>query len=177
MNTRKMTSIALMAAVICILAPVSIPIGAVPVSFTNLAIYFALYIIGTKGATLSYFIYYLLGIIGLPVFSGFTGGFEKAVGPTGGCLIGFFFMAVIGGVFIEKFRNSRILQLTGMILGTLVVYALGTIWFKYVMGTSLKEAFVVCVAPFIIIDLIKMIAAMFIGSEIRKRLVKSGIKF
>lgn len=170
MNIKKLTSIALMTAVICILAPLSIPIGAVPISFTNLAVYFAVYLLGTKYATYSYLIYYLIGLVGLPVFSGFTGGIGKAVGPTGGCLIGFFFMAIISGIFIEKFKDSRIMQLLGMVLGTVVVYILGTLWFSFVMDKTLAQSFMICVAPFIIGDLVKMIIAMYAGTEIRKRI-------
>ena len=170
MNIKTMTKIALMTAVICILAPISIPIGPVPVSFTNLAVYFAVYIIGTKYATYSYIIYYLLGIVGLPVFSGFTGGVAKAVGPTGGCLIGFIFMAIICGIFIDKFKTSKLMQLLGMILGTIVVYTLGTLWFSVVMDKNLLQSFMICVAPFIIVDLIKMVIAMYVGGEIKKRI-------
>lgn len=170
MNIKKLTSVALMTAVICILAPLSIPIGAVPVSFTNLAVYFAVYLIGTKYATYSYLIYYLLGLVGLPVFSGFTGGIGKAIGPTGGCLIGFFFMAIISGIFIEKFKHSRLMQLLGMILGTIIVYIFGTLWFSFVMDKTLIESFMVCVAPFIIGDLVKMVIAMYVGTEIKKRI-------
>jgi biotin transporter BioY len=60
-----------MAAVTCILAPLSIPIGPVPISFTNLAIYLSLYLLGWKKGTISYLIYLLIGLVGLPVFSGF----------------------------------------------------------------------------------------------------------
>lgn len=169
MNIKNMTYTALMTAVICILAPLSIQIGPIPISFTNLVLYFAVYIIGTKYATYSYMIYYLLGLVGLPVFSGFTGGFGKAFGPTGGCLIGFFFMTVISGIFVSKF-NNKIMQFAGMIIGIVVVYILAVLWFSFVMKTSLLESFMVCVAPFIIIDLIKMILAMYVGSAIRKRI-------
>ena len=73
-KTYEITMTALMAAVTCILAPLSIPIGPVPISFTNLAIYLSLYLLGWKKGTISYLIYLLLGLVGLPVFSGFTGG-------------------------------------------------------------------------------------------------------
>ena len=73
-KTYEITMTALMAAVTCILAPLSIPIGPVPISFTNLAIYLSLYLLGWKRGTISYLIYLLLGLVGLPVFSGFTGG-------------------------------------------------------------------------------------------------------
>lgn len=170
MNIKTMTKIALMTAVTCILAPLSIPIGPIPVSFTNLAVYLAVYIIGTKYAVYSYIIYYLLGIVGLPVFSGFTGGIGKAVGPTGGCLIGFIFMAIICGIFIDKFKNSRLMQLLGMILGTIVVYVLGTLWYSVSMKESLIASFMVCVAPFIVVDLVKMVIAMYLGGEIKRRI-------
>ena len=88
-KTYEITMTALMAAVTCILAPLSIPIGPVPISFTNLAIYLSLYLLGWKRGTISYLIYLLIGLIGLPVFSGFTGGVGKLAGPTGGYIIGF----------------------------------------------------------------------------------------
>ena len=68
---------ALMAAVTCILAPLSIPIGPIPISLTNFAIYLSLYLLNWKMGTLSYIIYLLVGLVGLPVFSGFTGGVGK----------------------------------------------------------------------------------------------------
>lgn len=83
-KTYEITITALMTAVTCILAPMSIPIGPVPISFTNLAIYLSLYLLGWKRGTISYLIYLLIGLVGLPVFSGFTGGPAKLAGPTGG---------------------------------------------------------------------------------------------
>ena len=86
---RQMAMIAVITAITCVLAPMSIPIGPVPISLTNLVIYFGLYVLGTKNGTISYLIYLLIGLVGLPVFSGFTGGPGKLFGPTGGYLIGF----------------------------------------------------------------------------------------
>lgn len=76
-STYAMVVTALMAAVTCILAPLSVPIGPVPISLTNFAIYLSLYLLDWKKGTLSYLIYLLLGLVGLPVFSGFTGGLAK----------------------------------------------------------------------------------------------------
>ena len=97
-KTYEITITALMTAVTCILAPMSIPIGPVPISFTNLAIYLSLYLLGWKKGTISYLIYLLIGLVGLPVFSGFTGGPAKLAGPTGGYIIGFIVMEVIAGL-------------------------------------------------------------------------------
>ena len=83
-----MSVTALMAAVTCILAPMSIPIGPVPISLTNLAIYLSLYLLGWKWGTVSYLVYVVIGAVGVPVFSGFTGGLGKLAGPTGGYIAG-----------------------------------------------------------------------------------------
>ena len=104
-NTYAMAVTALMTAVTCILAPLSIPIGPVPISLTNFAIYLALYLLDWKKGTVSYIIYLLLGLVGLPVFSGFTGGLGKLAGPTGGYIIGFIPMAIIAGIVIDKFSQ------------------------------------------------------------------------
>ena len=98
----QLTTCALMAALMCILGPNSVPIGPVPVSLTNLVIYLAVYLLGTKGSTISYIVYLFLGMVGLPVFSGYEGGFGKLAGPTGGYLIGFILMAIVCGIFMEK---------------------------------------------------------------------------
>ena len=69
MNTYQLTLIGVMTAVTCILGPLSLPIGIVPISLTNLAIYFAIYVLGRKRGTISYIVYLFIGLIGLPVFS------------------------------------------------------------------------------------------------------------
>ena len=168
-NTYAMTMTALMTAVTCILAPLSIPIGPVPISLTNFAIYLSLYLLDWKKGTISYFIYLLLGFAGLPVFSGFTGGVAKLAGPTGGYIVGFIPMAIIAGFVIDHCKK-RWVQLVGMIVGTMICYALGTVWFCFQANYTVSAALAGCVIPFIPADLIKMVLAMSIGPEIRKRL-------
>ena len=94
MKIQDLTLIALMAALTCILGPMSIalPFTPVPISFTNLVIYFSIMVIGMKRGTISYLVYLLIGAVGLPVFSGFSGGLAKLAGPTGGYLVGFIFL-------------------------------------------------------------------------------------
>lgn len=176
-NAFNLTVIALMAAVICILGPLSIPlpVSPVPISFTNLAIYFAVILLGWKRGTLSYIIYLLIGMVGVPVFSGFTGGLGKLVGPTGGYLVGFIFMAIIAGWFIEKYEGNMLMYFVGMILGTIVTYALGTLWLAYVAGMSIKAALVAGVLFYIPGDVAKMIIAAIAGGAIRKRLKRGNL--
>ena len=166
---QQIAMIAVMTAVTCVLAPLSIPIGPVPISLTNFAIYLSLYLLDWKKGTVSYILYLLLGLVGLPVFSGFTGGIGKLAGPTGGYIIGFIPMAIIAGIVIDKF-SQRWIQILGMIVGTAICYAFGTAWFCIQAGYTVSAALAVCVIPFIPADLIKMVIAMIIGPEIRKRL-------
>ena len=115
MKIQDLTLIALMAALTCILGPMSIalPFTPVPISFTNLVIYFSIMVIGMKRGTISYLVYLLIGAVGLPVFSGFSGGLAKLAGPTGGYLVGFIFLALISGFFTEKFSNNVIMTAIG----------------------------------------------------------------
>ncbi len=173
-NTKvyKLTTTALMAAVICVLGPLSIPIGAVPISFSSLAIFLALYAIGMKYGTFSYGIYLLIGFCGVPVFSGFSGGPAKLLGPTGGYLIGFIFMSVISGLFIDRFFEKRWMCFLGMVLGTAVLYLFGTVWLAHQAQLSFVAALAAGVFPFVPGDLIKIGIAAFAGPQIRRRLTR-----
>lgn len=165
---------AVMTAVICVLAPLSIPIGPVPISFTNLAIFLALYLLGWKMGTASCITYLLIGMAGIPVFSGFTGGIGKLLGPTGGYIIGFIFMALLAGLMIDKFRSPAA-HFLGLLAGTTVCYALGTAWFCFEAHSTLKSALALCVFPFIPADLLKIILAMVFGPKLRERLVQANL--
>lgn len=175
-QTYQMVLIALMAAITCILAPLSIQLpGGVPISLTNLVIYITVFILGSKKGTISYCIYLLIGLIGLPVFSGFTGGVGKLAGPTGGYLIGFIFLAFISGYCIERFEGKVYMYVAGMILGTAIAYALGTIWFMYQMKVSLVGALSSCVLPFLVGDGSKIIIATVVGPILKSSLKKANL--
>ena len=162
-KVREMTITALMAAVICVLGPISVPIGPVPISLTNLAIYFVLYAVGTKRGLSAFLIYLLLGLAGLPVFSGFTGGPQKLFGPTGGYIIGFLGMTLVAGLFIDRFTEKRIRCILGMFLATLIPYVLGTLWLAVSAHMTFKAALAAGVLPFVWEDVLKMAAAAALG--------------
>lgn len=172
-NTYAMAVTALMTAVTCILAPLSIPIGPVPISLTNFAIYLSLYLLDWKKGTVSYILYLLLGLVGLPVFSGFTGGIGKLAGPTGGYIIGFIPMAIIAGIVIDKYTEKWLLCLLAMIIGTIVCYALGTAWLAYEAKMDMMAALWAGVIPFIPGDLVKMALAILIAPKIRAQVCRA----
>ena len=173
-ETRTMTETALMAAVLCILGPLALPIGPVPISLATFGVLLAAYVIGPIKSAISCLIYLAVGAIGLPVFSGFQGGFAKLAGPTGGYLLGYLFLALIAGYFIQHFNNKTWMYFIGMCLGTAVLYAIGTFWLSHVAGLSLGEALAAGVLPFIPGDIIKIIVAIVLGRPIRTRLLTSS---
>lgn len=171
----QLASCALMTALMCVLGPISFPIGPIPVSLTNFVIYLSVFILGTKGATVSTLVYLLLGAAGLGVFSGYAGGIGKIAGPTGGYLIGFVFMVIICGIVMEKSHSNTVITIIGMIVGTLVCYAFGTAWFVIQMQCNIWYALTVCVFPFLVFDLIKILVATALGKTVRKALIKSHL--
>lgn len=176
-NLYLMVTYAIVTALLCIFAPMSVPIGPIPVSLTNLVLYFAICILGTKGTLASYIVYLLLGLVGLPVFSGFQGGPAKLIGPTGGYLVGFIITILIAGIFFEKSSQKIKIPMTflGMLLGTAAVYFFGTAWFVIQMKCEIGYALGVCVFPFVPFDVAKMVIAIAVGMSVRKALVKAGL--
>ncbi|WP_194610155.1 biotin transporter BioY [Clostridium vitabionis] len=172
---RRNVLIAVMAAVICILGPLSIPIGPVPVTLTNFAIYITMYVLGTRDGAIAYLLYMLIGLAGLPVFSGFTGGPAKLLGPTGGYLIGFLPMALIAGAVIVKAGRKPVLSVIGMFAATWVPYLLGTAWLAYSAHMTFGAAFGVGVAPFLVEDFCKMVAAAVVGPLLYSALSSAGL--
>lgn len=176
-KTHSLTFIGLLTAMMCVLAPFSapIPFSPVPISLASLVIYFCAIIGGWKRAAISVTVYLLLGSIGVPVFAGWTAGFQKLAGPTGGYLIGYLFIAIIVGYFADKFEEKRLLCLLGLILGTLVCYLFGTIWLAALMDLSFVKALFLGIIPYLPGDAIKIALALLCAIPLRKRLKSSGI--
>ena len=181
LTTYQLTLTAVMAAVICVLGPISmaIPISPVPISLASMAVYLAVTVLGMKLGTLSCLIYLLLGLVGLPVFSGGSAGAAKLFGPTGGYLVGYLFLALIAGAFVGRYTENKWKSIAfaalGMVLGTMVLYALGTAWLAYSAGMDFQAALWAGVIPFIPGDLVKMVIAVLLGSAVRRRLLRAGI--
>lgn len=176
-KTNRMAVISLMSAIMCILGPLTLPlpVSPVPVSLLTLVLYLSVYVLGMKGATAGCLVYLLLGLIGLPVFSGFTGGIGKLLGPTGGYMTGYVFLSAGCGFFVDRWPANRVMHIAGMVLGTMLCYLFGTIWLGIQSGISLQAAFFAGVLPFIPTDAVKIAAAAIIGPVIRKRLRRAGL--
>ena len=171
LTTYQMAVTALMAAALCVLGPLSVPIGAIPISLSNFVICLTAWLLGPKFGTLSVAVYLLIGLVGVPVFSGYGAGIAKLAGPTGGYLVGYLLLAFIGGLFIEKSKGQPVISGIGLVLGDAACYVLGTAWFVFQMQCELGYALSVCVYPFIALDLAKIVVSCIVGALLRKRLV------
>lgn len=176
-SVRQLTTVGMLTAVICVLGPfaLNIPISPVPISLGTLGIYLAVSILGMRPGTLSVAIYILLGFAGVPVFVNFTSGAGKLFDPTGGYIIGYILMALICGFFIDKWDGRFMVNFLGMVLGTAICYLFGTIWLALQMSLTFPQALAAGVLPYIPFDLVKLLLALILGSQVRKRLKKAGL--
>ena len=174
MKTRDMTLIAVMAALICAAGPLTIPAGPIPLSLATLAVYLAGSILGRKKGTVAVGLYLIIGIIGVPVFSGFSGGFQKLAGVTGGYLAGYLPCAYLSGVGGEgREKTGWWFHVLMMIAGTMLLYAVGTAAFMLHTENALGAALSLCVSPFLPGDAVKIAATAFLTVPIRKAIHNS----
>lgn len=172
-----MVFIALMTAVISVVSPFSIPLpfSPVPLSLTTFVLYLSIYILGHKYSFYSTVLYLLLGIIGLPIFSGFSGGIGKLLNPTGGYLVGYLFIPLLAGYFIQKYSTKVLFCFLGMTLGTLACYFTGILWLSLWSEASLFTTISVGLLPFLPGDLCKICLALLLGPRLKVRLTNAGL--
>ncbi|PLR76654.1 BioY family transporter [Bacillus sp. V3-13] len=172
---RMMIVTALFAAVIGILAQITIPLPLVPITGQTLAIGLAATILGARFGTLSVILYLIIGAVGVPVYAEFSGGASVLVGPTGGYLVGFVPTAFLIGFILEKtsftFKNAMIANSLGMV----VTLIFGTVWLKIAAGLTWTAALAGGFTPFIIVGLIKAALASWIGVLVRNRLQSANL--
>lgn len=176
MKTREIAYIGLCTALIAVCSWISIPLT-VPITLQTFAIFLTVALLGLKNGTITVLVYILLGAIGLPVFSGFKSGAAVLLGTTGGYIIGFLFSAIVVGLILKFFGKSTLVMFISMIIGLIVCYIFGTIWFMIVYMKNTGDIGLVsvlswCVIPFIIPDIIKIILAIILYKPLSKELIK-----
>lgn len=171
LTLREMILAAMMTAVTAACAWISIP-AAVPFTLHTFAVFCSIMLLGGRGATLSLLTYLLLGAVGVPVFAGFKGGVGVLLGNTGGYLLGFLLMPLICLAVEKLFGEHLVLEIISMVFGLFVCYAFGTAWFIHVStnAVTVKQALKLCVIPFIIPDLAKLVLAVIITGRIKKHI-------
>ncbi|MBZ2110811.1 biotin transporter BioY [Streptococcus infantis] len=161
------------AALIAVLAQISVPIGPVPFTLQNFAIGLIATVFRPREAVLSVGLYLLLGAIGLPVFAGGGAGFHVLVGPSAGYLWFDLLYAGITSYLIHK-NSSYVRIFIANLLGDSLVFVGGILSLHFLAGMPFDKALAVGVLPFIIPDLAKIIAISFVGKPLLKRLSKES---
>ena len=161
MKASTIARVALMAAVTAVAAQIAIPLFPVPFTLQVFAVILSGLLLGVRNGALAQAVYVLVGVVGAPVFSGFTGGLGHVFGPTGGYLISYPIAAAVAGLAAKTVAgDSRRLALwTGFLwgcAGLAIIYALGATWLAVVSGLTPTEAIATGVLPFVIFDLIKV---------------------
>lgn len=176
LTTKDLIICAIFASITAILAQVSIPIpfSTVPLTMQVFAVTLSGVILGAKRGFICQLIYVMLGSIGIPVFAQMSGGLHIVVGYTGGFIMAFPIMAFAIGFISDKFKKLPYV-LGSMVLALSINYIIGTLWYSFVSGVGFKEGFIACVAPFIIVDIIKVFFAATIGINIKSRVFKGEL--
>lgn len=165
--------IGISAALIAVCSWISIPLPTVPITLQTMGVCLIAGLFGLKRGTLATVVYIALGALGVPVFSGFTGGVGIILGQTGGYIIGFIFTALIVGLASDKFKGRLLPLILSMVIGILVCYAFGTAWFAVVYAKSNEPASLLtilgwCVFPFLLPDAVKIAIAAVLANRLKK---------
>lgn len=167
-SVRGLTYVGLSAALIAVCTWIAVPLPS-NIAFTmqTFAVCAVAALLGWKRGLLAVVIYLLLGLVGLPVFSGFRSGAGVLLGATGGYLIGFLFMAPCIGWCVERFGNSILVLVLAMVAGEILLYSFGTVWFVHVYAAKTGPmgygtAVATCVLPYLLPDAGKIAVAVIV---------------
>lgn len=174
-NAFPMIITALCAAIIAVLAQLSIPLPLVPITGQTLAIGLVVTILGVKYGTFAVLLYVALGAAGLPVFQAFTGGFGVILGPTGGFIIGFIPTALFIGYYLEKTKFTITHAFIANAIGMVITLTIGTIWLKFAANLDWAGAIGAGALPFILPGLLKAFLAAWVGIIVRQRLIQARL--
>ena len=174
LRTSELAQIALGAVLLTVCAWIVLPFP-VPFTLQTFALFLILFTLGGRKGLYAVAVYLLLGLVGLPVFSGFQGGIGVLLGATGGYLAAFPAAAGIYWLMTAKPGKSLPVRAIACVLGLTACYAIGTAWFLLVYTRStgpltLAAALGWCVIPFIVPDLLKLGLALGLSRRLRPHL-------
>ena len=175
LSSKDITQIGMFAALTAIGAFISIPVGPVPITLQSFFVLLSGITLGSRKAMYSQIAYILLGLTGLPIFSGFSGGFQHMLKPSFGFLIGYIAAAYCVGKIAEKQKTAANLSLA-VLAGTAVLYAIGLPYMYYILNIMLAKNFSIMqvlnmgMLMFIPGDTLKAIIAVFVGKKLKNRL-------
>jgi len=169
-SVRDLSYISLFATLIAVSGYILIPLpfSTIPVTAQTLAVMLTGSLLPVRHASVSLLIFLMMGIIGLPVFSGGNAGLGIIIGKTGGYLIGFLAGAALISVLKGKNPGFLRLLIVNVIGGIIVIYSFGVLWLNYITGIGISKAVIFGALPFIPGDIIKIVIAALITLKLSK---------
>lgn len=169
-KTAEMTKMALMVAMNCVSAYIIIPLpfSLSPLALQTLIVNLTGYVLNAKQAFMTMLVYLLVGLAGVPVFTGGSAGPGKLFGPTGGYIIGFLFTAVFLAYFKGEKYSFKRYALLGCVIGIPLIYVFGVVQLKLITGIGWDKAIMTGALPFIPLDIVKCLAAAVIAGPINR---------
>lgn len=173
-KTRQLVTVGLLTALLAIISPFTIPIGPVPVSLGVFGVALMGAMLPPLWSIAGVAAYLLLGMAGLPVFTGFRAGPGVLFGVTGGYLMGYFLLAAAISLAVSRRAPVWLLALSAA-AGMAGCYFLGTVWYVLVAGADFISGLLLCVVPFVIPDLMKIGGAVLLAAALRKRMEQGRV--
>lgn len=169
-KTAEMTRMALMVAMNCVSAYIIIPLpfSLSPIALQTMIVNLTGYVLNAKQAFMTMLVYLLVGLAGVPVFTGGSAGPGKLFGPTGGYIIGFLFTAVFLAYFRGEKYSFKRYALLGCVIGIPLIYVFGVVQLKLITGMGWDKAIMTGALPFIPLDIVKCLAAAVIAYPINR---------
>lgn len=169
-KTAEMTKMALMVAMNCVSAYIIIPLpfSLSPLALQTLIVNLTGYVLNAKQAFMTMLVYLLVGLAGVPVFTGGSAGPGKLFGPTGGYIIGFLVTAVFLAYFRGEKYSFKRYALLGCVIGIPLIYVFGVVQLKLITGMGWDKAIMTGALPFIPLDIVKCLAAAVIAGPINR---------
>lgn len=164
-KVKIMCILSMLLCVLIVLAQIKIDIGYVPITLQTFGVYIIALLLQPKYSFLVTFLYIFMGAIGLPVFSGMSGGLGALLSYNGGYIFSFPIMAII--ISLLGYDKSIIQKILACIIGTIICYMIGTAWFMYIMKMDLMSSLMMCVIPFLFVDGIKIIISVLLTQKIK----------
>lgn len=165
-KVKEMCYCALMACMMAIFSQIKIDLpGYVPITLQTFMVCLIALIAPCKVAVSACVVYLLMGVVGLPVFAGFQGGMGSLLGYSGGYIFSFPIM-----VYVISKLKTRVPIGLACIIGSVICYFIGTLWFMFVTKMNLSASLMMCVVPFIPGDLIKIVLAYCLSKKIKVKL-------
>lgn len=182
LTTKEMTLVAMFTGLTAVGAFISIPLGEVPITLQTLFVILSGLILGPKLGALSQIVYIVLGLVGVPIFAGFSGGIQAVMKPSFGFIIGFIFAAYIIGKIVHSGNEISTKNIwIASLVGTIVIYLFGLPYMYYILnivmakGLSFEAVIKMGCLLFLPGDFLKFVAASVVAIKTLPILNKSGL--